>query len=130
MKLRIVFKEHVMLKASEEIYKRAAQELYHLDEPNKIKRNVHLRYKGKTRLHQEKNFFSRLIMCNKDLCRSTLSADMSTDMSTESRSTSSDTSPPLGRYFEFTDTRPALRSFCQLLILSSIFSTQLLNNLF
>ena len=40
MKLRIVFKEHVMLNASEEIYKTAAQELNHLDEPNEIKRNV------------------------------------------------------------------------------------------
>ena len=61
------------------------------------------------------------IMCNKDLCRYA-------DMSTDSRPTPSDTSPPLGRYF--TDTQPALRSFCQLLILSSIFSTQLLNDLF
>ena len=37
MKLRIVFKEHVMLEDLEEIYKTAAQELNHLDEPNKIK---------------------------------------------------------------------------------------------
>ena len=57
MKLRIVFKEHVMLKPSDEIYKTAAQELNHLDEPNKINRNVHLWHKGKTRLHQEKNLF-------------------------------------------------------------------------
>ena len=37
MKLRIVFKEHVMLTDLQEIYKTAAQELNHLDEPNKIK---------------------------------------------------------------------------------------------
>ena len=92
--------------------------------------------------------------------RSILSADMSTDMSTDSRSIyrpvlgryvgrdsvdiSADcrstrmsgdtlryftaTRPTLGRYF--TDTRPALRSFGQLLLLSSIFSTQVLDSLF
>ena len=38
------------------------------------------------------------------------------------------TRPTLGGYF--TDTRPALRSFGLLLLLSSIFSTQLLDNLF
>ena len=48
-----------MLKDLEEIYKTAAQELYQLDEPNKIKRNVNLWHKGKTRLHQGKKSFSR-----------------------------------------------------------------------
>ena len=61
----------------------------------------------------------------------------SVDMSADCRSTrmSGDTlryftatRPTLGRYF--TDTRPALRSFGQLLLLSSIFSTQVLDNLF
>ena len=55
------------------------------------------------------------IMCNKGLCRSTLSADMSTYNRPICRPTyrpicwptPSDTSPPLGRYL--TDTRPALR---------------------
>ena len=40
------------------------------------------------------------------------------------RVTPSNTSPPLSQHF--TDTWPALRSFVQLLLLSSIFSTQLL----
>ena len=38
------------------------------------------------------------------------------------RHTSADTWPPLGQYF--TDTRPTLRSFAQLSLLSSIFYTQ------
>ena len=81
---------------------------------------------------------------SRPICRPTVGRDIdrySADMSAETRSiyrptvgrhacraTPSDTSPPLGRYF--TDTRPALRSFGQLLLLSSIFSTQLLDNLF
>ena len=76
-------------------------------------------------------------------CRPTVSGHVNrqaTDMSAESWSTCrstvschscqptpSHTTPPLSQYF--TDTRPAVHSFCQLLILSSIFSTQLLNNL-
>ena len=60
MKLRIVFKEHVMLTDLQEIYKTAAQELNHLDEPNKIKWNVHFWHKGKTRQHQEKTHWVEL----------------------------------------------------------------------
>ena len=66
MKLRIVFKEHVMLKDSEEIYKTAAQELNHVDEPNKNKRNVHLWQKGKTRLNQEKTYSVELSTQNSE----------------------------------------------------------------
>ena len=81
---------------------------------------------------------------SRPICRPTVGRYIdrySADMSAETRSiyrptvgrhacraTPSDTSPTLGRYF--TDTRPTLRSFGQLLLLSSIFSTQLLNNLF
>ena len=58
-----------------------------------------------------------------------ISADCrSTRMSGDTLRYFTATRPTLGRYF--TDTRPALRSFGQLLLLSSIFSTQLLNNLF
>ena len=58
-----------------------------------------------------------------------ISADCrSTRMSGDTLRYFTATRPTLGRYF--TDTRPALRSFGQLLLLSSIFSTQLLDNLF
>ena len=55
--------------------------------------------------------------------------DISTDINRHAcRATPSDTSLPLGRYFN--DIRPALRSLAQLLLMSSIFSTQMLNNIF
>ena len=58
-----------------------------------------------------------------------ISADCrSTRMSGDTLRYFTATRPTLGRYF--TDTRPALRSFGQLFLLSSIFSTQVLDNLF
>ena len=58
-----------------------------------------------------------------------ISADCrSTRMSGDTLRYFTATRPTLGRYF--TDTRAALRSVGQLLLLSSIFSTQLLDNLF
>ena len=54
-----------MLKDQEKIYKTAAYELYHLDEPKKIfKKNVNLWHKGKTRLHQEKTHLVELCTQN------------------------------------------------------------------
>ena len=65
---------------------------------------------------------------SRPICRPRLGR-RSTDINQHAcRATPSDTSLPLGRYFN--DIRPALRSLAQLLLMSSIFSTQMLNNIF